>query len=101
MASPGCQRWQHKGRTSTNPALNRYGRSCSALYRGDMAMEMRRRFDFVGNTLSEMGFSRNERDCRAMVFVGYFSSEEAFFGHMPVEIRLKLAARQVALICRP
>ena len=24
--------------TSTNPALNRYGRSCSALYRADMAM---------------------------------------------------------------
>ncbi len=23
MASPGCRRWQHKGRTSTNPALNR------------------------------------------------------------------------------
>ena len=48
-----------------------------------------------------MGFSRNECDCRAMVFVGYFSSEEALFGHMPVQIRLKLAARQVALICRP
>ena len=38
MASPGCRRWQHKGRTSTNPALNRYGRSRSALYRADMAM---------------------------------------------------------------
>ncbi len=35
----GCRRWQHKGRTSTNPALNRYGRSRSALYRADMAME--------------------------------------------------------------
>ena len=38
MASPGCRRWQHKGRTSKNPALNRYGRSRSALYRADMAM---------------------------------------------------------------
>ena len=38
MASPGCRRWWHKGRTSTNPALNRYGRSRSALYRADMAM---------------------------------------------------------------
>ncbi len=38
MASPGCRRWQHKGLTSTNPALNRYGRSRSALYRADMAM---------------------------------------------------------------
>ena len=38
MASPGCRRRQHKGRTSTNPALNRYGRSRSALYRADMAM---------------------------------------------------------------
>ncbi len=26
MASPGCRRWRHKGRTSTNPALIRYGR---------------------------------------------------------------------------
>ncbi len=39
MASPGCRRWQHKGRTSTNPALNRYGRSRSALYRAVMAMK--------------------------------------------------------------
>ncbi len=38
MASPRCRRWQHKGRTSTNPALNRYGRSRSALCRADMAM---------------------------------------------------------------
>ena len=38
MASPGCRRWQHKGRTSTNPALNRYRRSRSALYRADMAI---------------------------------------------------------------
>ncbi len=38
MASPGCRRWQHKGRTSTNPALKRDGRSRSALYRADMAM---------------------------------------------------------------
>ncbi len=38
MASPGCRRWQHKGRTGTNPALNRYGRSRSALHRADMTM---------------------------------------------------------------
>ncbi len=38
MSSPGCRRWQHKGRTSTNPALNRCGRSWSALYRAGMAM---------------------------------------------------------------
>ncbi len=38
MASPGCRRWQHKGLTSTHPALNRYGRSRSALYRADMTM---------------------------------------------------------------
>ncbi len=38
MASRGCRRWQHKGRASTNPALNRYGRSRSTLYRADMAM---------------------------------------------------------------
>ncbi len=38
MASPGCRRWQYEGRTGTNPALNRYGRSRSALHRADMAM---------------------------------------------------------------
>ncbi len=38
MASPACRRWQHKGRTGTNPALNWYGRSRSALYRAEMAM---------------------------------------------------------------
>ncbi len=27
MAYPGCRRWQHKGRTSTNPTLNRRGGS--------------------------------------------------------------------------
>ena len=38
MPSPGCRRWQHKGRTSTIPALTWYGRSRSALNRADMAM---------------------------------------------------------------
>ena len=39
MAPPNRRQWQHKGRTSTNPALNLYARSRSALYRADMAME--------------------------------------------------------------
>ncbi len=54
MASPGCRRWRHKGRTSTNAALNRYGRSRSALYRADMAMETlpNGRFTRWGRTLA-------------------------------------------------
>ncbi len=38
MAPPNRRQWQHKGCTRTNPALNRYGRSRSALYRADRAM---------------------------------------------------------------
>ena len=44
-----CRLERHKGRTSTNPALNRYGRSRSALYRADMAM---------GETLPNGRFTR-------------------------------------------
>ncbi len=46
MAPRDCRLEKHKGRTSTNPALNRYGRSRSAFYRADMAMGNRAQWSF-------------------------------------------------------
>ncbi len=64
MASPGCRRWQHKGRTSTNPALNRYGRSRSALYRADMAMGTSAQWSFHA-LRAHPGLGSAHLSCRA------------------------------------
>ncbi len=71
MASPGCRRWQHKGRTSTNPALNRYARSRSALYRADMAMGNPAQWSFHAPR-AHPGLGSAHLSCRAtwMLMVG-------------------------------
>ncbi len=92
MASPGCRRWQHKGRTSTNPALNRYGRSRSALYRADLDLYGKHWFSVhLTRYSTEVDFSSCDvrlgsnpevrRDARNVGYLGYTGRKSCGSGH--------------------
>ncbi len=68
VAPPGCRRWRHKGRTSTNPAPNRYGRSRSAQYRADRAIGNPAQWSFPAPR-AHPGLGSAHLSCRAIWMV--------------------------------
>ena len=58
------------------------------------------RLDFVRAALSELGFSSDELEMRAMLFVGYQSSELQMFREMPKKKLRALVEKRIKLICK-
>ena len=60
----------------------------------------RRRLDFARQALGEIGFSGDDLDMRAMLFVGYHTWEAPMFPEIPRKRRRELIGKRIALLTR-
>ena len=60
----------------------------------------RRRLDFARQALGEIGFSGDDLDMRAMLFVGYHTWEAPMFPEIPRKRRRELIGKRIDLLTR-
>jgi len=63
-----------------------------------VALVNKRRMDFIGGALRELGFAGEDLEMRTMLFVVYHTWESPMFADIPVERRRKLIKRRLDLI---
>ena len=63
-----------------------------------VALVNKRRMDFIGEALRELGFAGEDLEMRTMLFVVYHTWESPMFADIPVERRRKLIKRRLDLI---